>query len=153
MVAAGGISDGRGLAAALAYGAHAVWVGTLFVPSHESTASKLHKQLVLSSSSSNTIRTLIYTGRPLRVVKTDYVMDWEENKATEIQETTARGVLPYQVALNQAAKSGESFSIAKTRHYLCGQCAGSVHEMKSAASIVEDLVSGAISAITTISKL
>jgi NAD(P)H-dependent flavin oxidoreductase YrpB (nitropropane dioxygenase family) len=50
LIAAGGIYDGRGLAAALAYGAHAVWVGTRFVASVEAGAPKAHKdQLVFLS--------------------------------------------------------------------------------------------------------
>lgn len=49
LVAAGAIYDGRGLAAALAYGAQGVWVGTRFVASVEAGAPKAHKDAVLSA--------------------------------------------------------------------------------------------------------
>ena len=39
-------------------------------------------------------RTLIYTGRPLRVYKTPYVADWEDNRREEIRELTSKGILP-----------------------------------------------------------
>uniref|UniRef100_A0A6A7FW60 2-nitropropane dioxygenase n=2 Tax=Hirondellea gigas TaxID=1518452 RepID=A0A6A7FW60_9CRUS len=153
VVAAGGIFDGRGLAAALAYGAHAVWVGTRFVATKEAAASRIHKKNLLASTSSDTIRTLIYSGRPLRCIKNDYIMDWEENRSSEIKALTAKGVLPYQQDMADKQKSGESFSIARSMPHLCGQCAGPIHEVTTAAEVVEELVQGAISAIKTISKL
>ena len=76
MVAAGGIADGRGLAAALSYGASGVWVGTRFVASEEAGAPPIHKQLVVSAGYDDTVRTLLYSGRPMSVRKTDYVRDW-----------------------------------------------------------------------------
>lgn len=76
VVAAGGIADGRGLAAALSYGAAGVWVGTRFVASEEAGAPPKHKELVLSAGYDDVARTLIYSGRPMRVRRTAYVADW-----------------------------------------------------------------------------
>lgn len=76
VVAAGGIADGRGLASALSYGAVGVWVGTRFVASEEAGASPKHKELVVSAGYDDTIRTLIYSGRPMSVRKTPYVASW-----------------------------------------------------------------------------
>ena len=76
VVAAGGIADGRGLAASLAYGATGVWVGTRFVASVEAGAPKIHKDLIVSADYDDTIRTIIYTGRPLQVRKSEYNSDW-----------------------------------------------------------------------------
>lgn len=76
VVAAGGIADGRGLASALSYGAAGVWVGTRFVASEEAGASPKHKELVVSAGYDDTIRTLIYSGRPMSVRKTPYVASW-----------------------------------------------------------------------------
>merc|ERR1712196_681971 len=90
----GGIVDGRGLAMALQLGADAVWVGTRFVASKEAGAPKRHKEALVKSSVHDTIRTLIYTGRPLRCVKTPFIMDWENNRAEEIKDLCARGIVP-----------------------------------------------------------
>ena len=76
VVAAGGIADGRGLAAALAYGAAGVWVGTRFVASEEAGAPPKHKQELLSAGFDDTVRTLVYSGRPMSVRKTPYVAEW-----------------------------------------------------------------------------
>lgn len=76
VVGAGAVYDGRGLAANLMWGAQAVWVGTRFVASAEAGAPKAHKESILSAGYEDAIRTLIYTGRPLRVRRTPYVEDW-----------------------------------------------------------------------------
>ena len=76
VVGAGAVYDGRGLAANLMWGAEAVWVGTRFVAATEASAPKAHKDAVLSAGYEDTIRTLIYSGRPLRVRRTPYIDDW-----------------------------------------------------------------------------
>ena len=58
------------------FAAEAVWVGTRFVASVEAGAPKAHKEAIVSASYGDDIRTLIYTGRPLRVRKTPYVENW-----------------------------------------------------------------------------
>merc|ERR1712224_1167220 len=75
VVGAGGIFDGRGLAMALSAGCSGVWVGTRFIASDEAGAGPAHKKKVLSSTYEDTIRTIIYSGRPMRVFKTPYNME------------------------------------------------------------------------------
>jgi NAD(P)H-dependent flavin oxidoreductase YrpB (nitropropane dioxygenase family) len=76
------------------FGAQAVWVGTRFVASEEAGAPKMHKELIVSAGHEDIARTIIYTGRPLRVRKTPYVTDWEENRQEEIKQLTAKGIIP-----------------------------------------------------------
>merc|ERR1712151_471655 len=83
VVGAGGIFDGRGLAASLAMGCSGVWVGTRFIASDEAGAGPYHKKSVVNAVYADTIRTTIYTGRPMRVIKTPYVVDWEDNRQKE----------------------------------------------------------------------
>ena len=51
------------------------------------------------------------TGRPLRILKTDYVLDWEQNRQDEIRELTGKGTLPAQHDLGQKQESGEDFDM------------------------------------------
>eukprot|EP01084_Bolivina_argentea_P270541 460056_1 len=95
-VAAGGIFDGRGLASALTYGAQAVWLGTRFVACNESGASLEHKQAVVGNTCDNTMRTEIYTGRPLRLMKHSYAVNWETNRKDEMKRLLQNGILPYK---------------------------------------------------------
>merc|ERR1711939_955387 len=94
VVAAGGLFNGQSLAAALALGASAVWVGTRFVLSEEAGAPESHQEAVRSSSFDDNVRTVIFTGRPLRVRNNPYIQNWEENRSEEIKQLTNKGVIP-----------------------------------------------------------
>jgi len=138
VVAAGGIADGRGLAAALSYGASGVWVGTRFVASEESGAPPLHKQLVVSAGYDDMVKTLVYSGRPLHVRKTEYVRDWEENRQQEISELLASGKVPHSVEMDKHPEK-----LLQGRMWLMGQVAASIKDIKPAKEIVDELVTTA----------
>ena len=76
VVGAGAVYNGRSLAANLMWGAQGVWVGTRFVACTEASAPKAHKDVIVRAGYEDSIRTLIFTGRPLRVARTPYVDDW-----------------------------------------------------------------------------
>ena len=67
VVAAGGLYDGRGLAAALTRGAVGVWMGTRFIASHEAHAGELYRQTIVEAADEDTVRTRSYSGKPMRV--------------------------------------------------------------------------------------
>jgi NAD(P)H-dependent flavin oxidoreductase YrpB (nitropropane dioxygenase family) len=94
LVAAGGIYDGRGLAASLMLGASAVWVGTRFVVAKESGAPRDAKKAIIDAGIDSTIKSTIWSGRPLRALKTDYIARWETERRAEKEELQAKGILP-----------------------------------------------------------
>jgi NAD(P)H-dependent flavin oxidoreductase YrpB (nitropropane dioxygenase family) len=106
VIAAGGIHNGQLLAAALMMGASAVWVGTRFVLTNEAGAPESHKEAVRTAGFDDTIRTLIFTGRPLRVRKNPYIENWETERQQEIRELTAKGTIPYEVDLDKLMAGG-----------------------------------------------
>ncbi|KAL5490217.1 hypothetical protein ACEPAI_5050 [Sanghuangporus weigelae] len=142
VVAAGGIADGRGLAASLAYGAAGVWVGTRFVASVEAGAPKIHKELIVSSGYDDFARTIIYTGRPLQVRKTDYVEDWEENRRDEIKKLTTEGKIPHEVELEKHPEKS-----LPGRAWLMGKVAAAIHDIKPAKEIVDEMITTAAQCI------
>lgn len=147
VVAAGGIYDGRGLAMALQLGADAVWVGTRFVASNEAGAPKRHKKALVSASVHDTIRTLIYTGRPLRCVKTPFIMDWENNRADEIKKLCAEGTVPVMQLLADEEKNNVEvppMEMIERQFMLVGQVAGVIDDVKPAKEIMDEMVAGAI---------
>ncbi|KAH9479216.1 Putative monooxygenase [Psilocybe cubensis] len=135
VVGAGAVFDGRGLAANLAWGAQAVWVGTRFVASVEAGAPKLHKELVVSAGFEDVARTVIFTGRPMRVRKTPYVADWEENRQAEIKELTSKGIIPHY---NELEKHPEK-SVAG-RPWLMGSVSSVIKDILPAQVIVDNMV-------------
>lgn len=138
VIGAGAVYDGRGLAANLAWGAQAVWVGTRFVASVEAGAPKAHKETVLKAGYDDAVTTLIYTGRPLRVYRTPYVEDWNNNRQQEIKELTSKGIIPHE---HEVEKHPEIS--AQARSWLIGKCAAMIHEVLPAKVIVEQMVNDA----------
>ncbi|KAK7532116.1 oxidoreductase [Phyllosticta citribraziliensis] len=140
VVAAGGISDGRGLAAALVAGAVGVWVGTRFVASEEAGCSRAHKDAVLTAGFEDTLRTLVVSGRPLRVRLNEYVEAWEK-QPEKIKELTDKGVVPLMKDLDDGVDVDIPF--------LMGQVAGVIRDVKPAKAIVEEMVQEAIERLRT----
>jgi len=138
VVAAGGIFDGRGLAAALALGAAGAWVGTRFIGSEESSASPMHRKNLLKARSVDTTTTIVYTGRPARVMRTPYLKNWEDRN-DEVVKLTSEGKIPYK--LDVRAGRAKMTDFAPT---LMGQCAGAINEIKPAKEIVDSMVAEAV---------
>lgn len=75
VVAAGGIADGRGIAAAFALGASAVQIGTAYLPCPESTITPLHREALRTAGANASALTNVFTGRPARAIVNRIVRD------------------------------------------------------------------------------
>jgi len=164
VVGAGGVFDGRGLASCLATGCSGVWVGTRFIAAEEAGAGPMHKKRVVESDYGDTMRTIIYTGRPMRVFKTPYTLDYEANRAKEIDEMQNMGIPAFvkdirgdidsgsmgvgifhqaEVLTSEERRLGVKLSSREERErgvFLTGQCAGAITDIKPAKDIVEEMV-------------
>ncbi|PSR78263.1 hypothetical protein PHLCEN_2v7459 [Hermanssonia centrifuga] len=138
VVGAGAVYDGRSLAANLAWGAQAVWVGTRFVASEEASAPKAHKDALLSAGYEDAVTTLIYSGRPLRVRRTPYVDDWNNNRQAEIKELTSKGIIPHEYEMEKHPEKS-----LEARTFLIGRVSSLIHEVLPAKVIVENMVNDA----------
>ena len=143
VVAAGGIYDGRGLAMALGLGAVGVWVGTRFICAEESSATKRHINGVLNCGIESTIRTTIYSGRPMRVLKNEKNLEWELTRYNEKIKIGKNGMTIANYILQEAEKTGEQLSYAKLYPLLLGQAASAIHDIKPAKDIVLEMVEDA----------
>ena len=83
------ISSTISLAMSLCFGASAVWVGTRFICAKEAGAPPRHQQAVINADYHDTIRTIIFTGRPMRVLKNEYILNWE-SRPEEIKKLTGQ---------------------------------------------------------------
>jgi enoyl-[acyl-carrier protein] reductase II len=77
VLAAGGIADGRGLAAALALGAAGICIGTRFVASEEAHAHSAYKQRIVELGDEGTVVTDAHSGKPARLIRNDFTTEWE----------------------------------------------------------------------------
>ncbi|KAK4628980.1 (3aS,4S,5R,7aS)-5-hydroxy-7a-methyl-1-oxo-octahydro-1H-indene-4-carboxyl-CoA dehydrogenase [Fulvia fulva] len=160
VIAAGGIFNHQTLAAALALGASAVWVGTRFVLSEEAGAPKAHQEAVKTAGFDDNVRTIIFTGRPLRVRNNPYIQNWEENRQNEIKELTSKGHIPVEWDIERMGDDVDDDTMDNARPFLMGKAAAVVNERDSAKKIIDDMVGGAVevmqknvSFITSRSKL
>ncbi|KAK1760647.1 2-nitropropane dioxygenase [Echria macrotheca] len=135
VVAAGGIADGRGLASSLMQGAVGVWVGTRFVASVEAGCSEEHKQAVVSCGFDETERTLVLSGRPLRMKTNEYIRGWHAQR-DKIDELTAKGIVPIEYDMDQGRDIDPP--------HLMGQVAGAIRKVQPAGEIVDEMVAEAV---------
>lgn len=134
VVAAGGIADGRGLAAALALGAEGVQLGTRFLASQEAPVHPNYKQAILKANDRDTIVTGRSLGRPVRCLVnklTKKLARYEaEGRDPEEFEALAVG------GLRRAVYEGN----LDTGSLMAGQIAGLIKDIKPVRQIIEDMV-------------
>jgi len=152
VVAAGGLFNGQSLAAAMALGASAVWIGTRFVLSEEAGAPKAHQEAVRTAGFDDNIRTIIFTGRPLRVRKNPYIENWEENRQNDIKELTSQGKIPVEADLERMGDDIDDETMDNARPFLMGKASAVVNERKSAKVIIDEMVAEAVETFGTLNS-
>jgi enoyl-[acyl-carrier protein] reductase II len=151
VIAAGAIVDGRGLAAALALGAQGVWMGTRFIASDEAHAGALYKQVIVDADDESTIVTRAYSGKPMRVLKNDYVIDWER-RPQDIQPFPQQAMVSIQAGV-MGGIGGQVEGLDHDRSaFAMGQGAGGIHDVKSAKAIIDDMMAEAGEIIGNLAK-
>lgn len=152
VVAAGGLYDGRGLAAALSLGAVGVWMGTRFIASAEAHAGQMYRDVIVESSDEDTVRTRSYSGKPMRVKKNPYVEDWEKRPA-EIQPFPQQAMLSTREGV-MGGIGGQIEGLDIDRScFAMGQSAGGVHDVLPAGEIVARIMAEAESAIDRVAAI
>ncbi|KAF2034500.1 2-nitropropane dioxygenase [Setomelanomma holmii] len=150
LVAAGGINDGRSVAAALMLGASGVWIGTRFIVSVESKAPKSFKEEVIKANYDSWIKSTIWSGRPLRALNNPYIQDWETNRQAEIKELTSKGIVPLVHELDRLHEAGKLTDEIEEAAALrpIGLVGGSVNKAgQSAHEIVDEIVQETVQAL------
>ena len=148
VIAAGGIYDGRGLAAALSLGAVGVWMGTRFIASEEAHAAQTYKETVVAATDTDTTRTRCYSGKPMRCRTNPYILDWE-SRPDEIQAFPMQAVLSVRTDVigGIGGVTDEARLDADKSCFAMGQSAGGVKEVLPVRKIVDQLIQEADAAI------
>jgi enoyl-[acyl-carrier protein] reductase II len=152
VVGAGGLYDGRGLAACLALGAQGVWMGTRFIASQEAHAGDMYRQTIVDASDEDTVRTRCYSGKPMRVKKNAYVDDWESRPGDIQPFPIQAGISVQNQALGGIGGQIEGLDADKSC-FAMGQSAGGVHDVLPAAEIVRRIMAEAHAAIGRVAAL
>ena len=142
VLAAGGIADGHGLAAALTLGASGVWMGTRFVATLEAHAHDNYKTKIVEAGEDATVVTRSYSGKPLRVIRNRWTEDWESRP---------QDILPFP---NQFRHSASVYVVARRDgdtelgSMPCGQGAARITRLEPAADVVRRVVEEARKILT-----
>jgi enoyl-[acyl-carrier protein] reductase II len=149
VIAAGGLYDGRGLAAALALGCQGVWMGTRFIASAEAHAGQLYKDAIVGMSEADTVISRGFTGKTLRALR---------NRTTDQYETEKAKPFPLQVMESvQLNRLGPIAGVTEnldpeTQCFAVGQGGGGIHDILPSAEIIRRTLEEAQTTLSRIVK-
>ncbi len=153
VLAAGGIGTGRQIAASLALGAQGVWMGSVWLTTHEAETLPTVKEKFLKASSRDTVRSRSLTGKPARMLRSAWTDAWEDpaNPAPLPMPLQPRLVRDAQARIARSAH--KSAGAAELSNYFVGQIVGSLKQSKSVRSVMEDLVREYVEAMERLGSL
>ncbi len=138
VVAAGGIADGRGVAAALALGAQAAWVGTAFLVADECGIPDFQKQQLIDSEANDFIVSRCWTGKTTRTLNNPVTKAWTQSELEPLDAPLQKVLVEdFQLAAEQQGRLDLALNPA-------GQIGGMLKTRKPAEEILTDMVVGAI---------
>jgi len=164
VVAAGGIADGRGIAAALALGASGVWMGTRFLVSDEASVHPLYKQKIIEATEDNTVYSTLFdigwSNAPHRTLRNSTVSNWEAAGSPPISKRPNEGEIiaafadrrqieRYSDVIPLPGMSGDVEALA----LYAGQSAGLISGLQPAGEIVRQLAAEAADVLTKCAAL
>jgi enoyl-[acyl-carrier protein] reductase II len=156
VIAAGGIADGRGVVAALALGADAVWVGTRLVASLEANAHDEYKRRIVEAEAADTVCTTIFgpewPHQPMRVIRNRVVNEWITREQEVIYSPEPTELIGQTILAGKPVPLPTFSSLPPTPDatgdleemaLIAGESAGIVKEIKPAGEIVQGMMAEA----------
>ncbi len=137
VLAAGGIADGRQMAAAIALGAQGVWTGSMWLLTQEADMQPEVTENLLAASSSDFVRARVMTGKPARQFRSAWVKAWEAPDAPEPLPMPLQGLLYGEAASRFSRAHDKAFA-----GHPGGQIIGSINKVRPAKDLVLDMVEG-----------
>ena len=142
ILAGGGLADGRGLAAALAFGARGIWLGTRFIATEEALAHENYKAKIVAINEAGTVVTRAHSGKPCRLIRNAFTDSWE-GREHEIEPYPLQALHVGHHASELGRRQGDTDNGVMPT----GQSAGLIHEIRSAKEVVTDIVQEAAKAL------
>lgn len=153
VLAAGGIGRGRQVAASLALGAEGVWCGSVWLTTQEAETTDVIKDKFLSAPSSGTVRSRSLTGKPARMIRTDWTDAWEEDDSPGTLGMPLQSLLVSEAQRRIARVAGKDDNARRLSTYFVGQIVGSMNAVEPAGRVVLDMVDEFIDAVQRLDSL
>ena len=137
VIAAGGIGDGRGLAAALAMGCDGVWCGTIFIGTKEAQLDDLRKARFVAANEEGTKITKLYSGKTMRNITNPLVEAWEESGIKALPMGLQ------SMLINPLVRGSQIAGLEENGMNAGGQIAGLIKSIRPAGDVLSDMVAEA----------
>ena len=146
VLGAGGISDGRGIAAAFMLGAEGAWIGTTFLATEEAGIEDYQKEVIAESGDRDTVVSRSVTGKPARIIKNKWSQAWVDEKKEPLP-------MPFQsIIAGPVLASGMASKRKDIAPGFAGQGMGLIKKVRPAAEVMKDLVADAENALSGASQ-
>jgi len=155
VLAAGGIMNGRQMAAAMAMGAAGVWTGSVWLATVESETSEIFREKMIEASSRDTVRAKSRTGKPARQLRSTWTEAWEHSPESP-------GALPMPLmslvseealrSVDKAAAGGNERARDMVTYFV-GQGVGLIHSVRSSGQVVQSFKEEFIEAVEHMNDL
>jgi len=153
VLAAGGIGRGRQIAASLALGAEGVWCGSVWLTTHEAETSDVIRQKFIEAPSSGTVRSRSLTGKPARMIRTEWTDAWESEQSPGPLGMPLQSFLVAEAQRRIARVAAKDESARRLSTYFVGQIVGSMNTVQPAARVVMEMVDEFIDAVQRLDGL
>jgi NAD(P)H-dependent flavin oxidoreductase YrpB (nitropropane dioxygenase family) len=140
VLAAGGIADGRQIAAALALGAQGVWCGSVWLTTEEAETHPIVKEKFLAATSADTLRSRSKTGKPARQLRSAWTDEWSDPANPDPLTMPLQMILVGEAEQRIARTAASNEGSRRLINYFVGQAVGMMNESKPATTVVFDLV-------------
>ena len=143
VLAAGGIGNGRQVAASLALGAQGVWCGSVWLTTQEAETHPVVKEKFLAAGSSDTLRSRSRTGKPARQLRSAWTDEWEGENSPGTLPMPLQPMLIGAASrrIDRAAMNPSNKGAVELANYFVGQVVGQLNESISATRVVEEMIS------------
>jgi len=141
VLAAGGIANGRQVAASLALGAEGVWCGSVWLTTNEAETPPVVKEKFLAANSADTVRSRSLTGKPARMLRTAWTDAWQQQDAPQALPMPLQGmlVIDSQRRIHRVAHNPGSGG-QQLATYFVGQVVGQMNTSMPARRVVADMI-------------
>ncbi|HEX2383765.1 MAG TPA: nitronate monooxygenase family protein [Acidimicrobiales bacterium] len=153
VLAAGGIGNGRQIAASLALGAQGVWCGSVWLTTEEAETHPVVKEKFLTATSSDTVRSRASTGKPARQLRTAWTDEWDDPNNPDPLPMPLHGMLIAEAQGRMRRSAANNEGARQLVNYFVGQVVGQMNQVKPARQVVYDMVEEFIDAAERVSGL
>jgi NAD(P)H-dependent flavin oxidoreductase YrpB (nitropropane dioxygenase family) len=150
VLAAGGIGNGRQIAAAMALGAAGTWSGSIWLAVKEAAGAMAQKESYLNATSRDTVRSRSVTGKPARMLRNRWTEAWEDAETPEPLGMPLQGMITIDMMrrTHQYAEQAQDVAFNPV-----GQIVGSMNQIKPTKELVSELIDGYYDALDRMQAL